>query len=95
VQYIAHRGAHGSFTPITSCPAWRGAVNAGRFDYLITTPGRDPWHPRPLTASPESGWTASDPAARVIYRTRATGQPITVFALAGPLNPAGCPPTAR
>ena len=90
VAYVAHRGPHGSFTPITSCPAWRSAVNAGRFRYLITTPARDPWHPRPLTRSPESGWTESDPAAHVVFRRRATGQPITVLRLTGPLNPAGC-----
>ena len=90
VQYVAARGPHGSFTPITSCPAWRRAVNAGHYRYLVTTPARDPWHPKPLQPSPEMGWTAGDPAAHLIYTRRATGQRIAVFALAGPLNPAGC-----
>jgi hypothetical protein len=90
VAYVGHRGPHGSFTPITSCPAWRSAVNASHFSYLITTPARDPWHPRPLAPSPEAGWTGSDPAAHVVFRRRATGQPITVFRLAGPLDPAAC-----
>jgi hypothetical protein len=90
VQYVAGHGPHGTLTPITSCPAWRRAVNAGHFRYLVTTPARDPWHPKPLQPSPEARWTAGDPAAHLIYARRATGQRIVVFALAGPLNPRGC-----
>jgi hypothetical protein len=90
VQYVGRRGPHGSFTPIASCTAWRAAINAGRFRYVITTPARDPWHPRPLMRSPEAAWTRSDRAAHVIYERSATGQPITVFVLNGPLNPSGC-----
>ncbi len=90
VQYIAQRGPHGSFTPITSCPAWRAAVNAGHYRYLVTTPARDPWHPKRLGPSPERGWTSSDPAAHLIYSLEATGQPIALFELSGPLNPRGC-----
>lgn len=90
VDYVGARGPHGSFTPITSCPAWRRAVNAGHFRYLVTTPARDVWHPRPLHYSPESDWTASDPAARLIYSHRATGQRIAIFALDGRLNSATC-----
>jgi hypothetical protein len=90
VEYVGARGPYGSFTPITSCPAWRRAVNAGRFRYLVTTPARDPWHPKPLHTSPEASWTAGDPAARRIYSKRAFAQEIAVFALSGPLNPSGC-----
>jgi hypothetical protein len=90
VQYVAARGSHGSFTPIRTCSAWRAAVNAGRYGYVVTTPGRNPWHPKPLSRSPERGWLVSDPVARIIYQRRAFGQPIDVFELSGPLNPAGC-----
>ena len=90
VQYIAQRGPHGSFSPITSCAAWRAAVNAGHYRYLVTTPARDPWHPKRLGPSPERGWTSSDPAAHLIYSLEATGQPIALFELSGPLNPRGC-----
>ncbi len=90
VQYVGRRGPHGSFTPITSCPAWRRALNAGHFAYVITTPARDPWQSKNLTASPEGQWTASDPAARLVYSRRADGQPIAVYALHAPLDPAGC-----
>jgi hypothetical protein len=91
VDYLAHHGAHGSFTPIRTCRAWRTAVNAGRYRYLVTTPARDPWHPRGLEYSPEGQWTASDRAARVVFRQVAHGQPISVFALTGPLTPGTCP----
>jgi hypothetical protein len=90
VQYIGRRGPHGSFTPIATCAEWRARVNADRLDYLITTPARDPWHPRRLEPSPEEQWTASDPAAQPIYRELATGQPIVVYRIRGPLDPAGC-----
>lgn len=91
VAYIAERGAHGSFTQIRTCPEWRSALNAGRYRYVVTTPSRDPWHPSVLGPSPESGWTASDPAARVVYSQRALGQPIVVYELNGLLDPATCP----
>ncbi len=91
VQYIAARGPNGSFTPLTSCQAWRAAVDAGGYRYVVTTPARDPWHPKPLRYSPERSWIVSDPAARIVYERRAFGQLIDVFALSGPLDPSGCP----
>lgn len=90
VQYLGERGPHGSFTPIGTCARWRARVNAAHLKYLITTPARDPWHPRVLSASPETAWTATDPAAQPIYRAQALGQPITVFRIRGTLNPASC-----
>ncbi len=64
VQYVAERGPHGSFTPIGTCARWREQVNTDHLTYLITTPARDPWHPRVLSYSPETAWTAGDPAAQ-------------------------------
>jgi hypothetical protein len=90
VQYVAQRGPHGSFTPISTCARWRAQVNAAHLNYLITTPARDPWHPRVLSPSPESGWTAADPAAQPVYREQALGQPIVVYRIRGSLNPGAC-----
>jgi hypothetical protein len=90
VQYVAAHGPHGSFTPIGTCAQWRAQLNSDHLDYIITTPARDPWHPRRLQPSPEERWTASDPAARPIYRKLATGQPIVVFRVRGSFDPAGC-----
>jgi hypothetical protein len=90
VEYVAHHGPHGSFTPIETCREWRNAVDAGDFRYLVTTPARDPFHPRMLEPSPEDRWTASDPAARIVFRRQALGRPIYVFELSGPLDPQSC-----
>ena len=90
VQYVARRGPHGSFTPITTCARWRAQVNSEHLNYLIITPARDPWHPRRLTASPEQAWTNSDSAARLVYRELATGQPIVVYRIRGRLDPRSC-----
>jgi hypothetical protein len=94
VQYTAARGPHGAFTPIHTCAAWRAAVDSGHYRYVVTTPARDPWHPKPLTYSPERSWIVSDPSARIVYQHRAFGQLIDVFELSGPLNRSGCPPPA-
>ena len=90
VQYIARRGPHGSFRPIRTCSGWRAAVNGGHFRYLLTTPARDPWRPKRLGPSPESGWTTSDPAAHPILRQRATGQLIALYELSGDLDAGAC-----
>ena len=90
VQYVAQRGPHGSFTPITTCARWRSQVNSDHLNYLVTTPARDPWHPSVLSPSPETRWTATDPAATPVFTERALGQPIVVFRLTGPLDVASC-----
>jgi len=90
VTYVAQPGPHGSFTPITTCARWRAQLNSDHLNYIITTPARDPWHPRRLEPSPEDQWTASDPATQPVYRELATGQPIVVYRIRGPLNPANC-----
>jgi hypothetical protein len=91
VQYVAQRGRNGSFTPISTCARWRSQVNADHLKYLITTPARDPWKPTVLSPSPETGWTATDPAATPVFTERALGQPIVVFRISGPLDVARCP----
>ncbi len=91
VQYVAQRGPHGSFTPITTCARWRSQVNSDHLKYIITTPARDPWNPSVLSPSPETRWTATDPAATPVFSERALDQPIVVFRLSGPLDVAGCP----
>ncbi|MGO9890857.1 MAG: hypothetical protein ACLP0L_23565 [Solirubrobacteraceae bacterium] len=91
VTYVAQRGRNGSFTPISTCARWRSQVNADHLKYLITTPARDPWKPSVLSPSPETGWTATDPAATAVFTERALGQPIVVFRISGPLDVARCP----
>jgi hypothetical protein len=83
VQYVAAHGPHGSFTPISSCRAWWAALAAGRYRYVVTTPGRDPWHPSALMRSPESAWTATGPGAALVFRGTAGGRPLAVYELFG------------
>jgi hypothetical protein len=90
VQYIARAGPHSSFAPILTCRAWRAAVNAGHYRYVVTTPARNPWTPHALEPSPEGAWTSSDPAAHLVLRRVADHQPISVFELSGPLDRGGC-----
>jgi hypothetical protein len=90
VEYVAEHGPNGTFTPIASCPRWRARVNSAHLDYIITTPARDPWHPRVLGPSPETAWTANDPAARPLYRELVTGQPVVVYRLRGRLDLSAC-----
>jgi hypothetical protein len=86
VQYIAQRGAHGSFSPIRSCQGYRTAVNRGHFDYLVTTPTLNPWNPGTQGFAPEQSWVQGDRAVRPILRDG----PVTVWAIDGNLDPAGC-----
>jgi hypothetical protein len=90
VLYIAAHGPSGSFTPITTCRAFRTAVNAARLNYLVATPERDFWRPTRLRAAPEAGWIGDAPGAHVLFVRHAGGQPIHVFALGQRLDPTAC-----
>ena len=87
VGYIGRRGPHGSFRPITSCRAWRTALNRGHYQYVVITDSRIFFTTR-LVPSPEVAWTESDPAARLVL---SPNRAIQVFRLAGPLRPDRCP----
>ncbi len=95
VQYVGARGPHGSFAAIETCPQWRRAINAGRFDYVVTTPARDPWHPKRLSRSPEDRWTGTDPGAQLVLSRRALGQRIAVYRITAQLDPGTCPRRSR
>jgi len=83
VQYVGLPTPHGGFLAPSTCRAWRQLLNAGHYDYVVTTrdriePGKSPY---PVTAH----WTeASD--VKVILRK----PPTAVFQLAGPLDPSAC-----
>jgi hypothetical protein len=82
VQYVAHHGSHGAYTPIGSCEEWREAINDGDYDYVIAGPDQ-----RTQSVSPiEAEWTGSDPAATQLVEE----EMIFVFQLDGELDPAGC-----
>ena len=86
VEYIGQRGPHGSFWPITTCRAWRTALNRGQYQYVVTTESRV-FFTTELRRTPEADWTRTDPAARLVLSPNPA---IQVFRLTGPLNPDRC-----
>jgi hypothetical protein len=86
VAYMGQRGPHGSFRPITSCRAWRMALNRRHYQYVVTTANRVFFTTR-LVHSPEVDWTRTDPAARLVL---SPNRAIQVFRLTGPLHPDRC-----
>jgi hypothetical protein len=89
VVYVGRSGPRGAFTREPDCRAWRNAVNAGHFDYLLVAPVSSPDLPAETPTQPpiEARWTDGDPAAVPIQRV---GRLVTVYRLKGPLDPSGC-----
>jgi len=86
VAYMGQRGSHGSFRPITSCRAWRTALNRGHYQYVVTT-ARAVFFTTQVVHSPEVDWTRTDPAARLVLSPNPA---IQVFRLTEPLHPNRC-----
>ena len=86
VAYMGQRGPHGSFRPITSCRAWRTALNRGHYQYVVTTASRV-FFTTQLVYSSEVDWTRTDPAATLVL---SPNRAIQVFRLTGPLHPGRC-----
>ena len=83
VQFIGEETPHGGFVAPTTCPAWRRQLNAGHYDYAVTTrdrlePGKPPY---PLQAK----WTEG-PESEVVLRK----PPTVVFQLKERLDPSAC-----
>jgi hypothetical protein len=84
VQWLGMKGAHDAWLRIPTCREWRAAVNAGDYDYVVTT--YDPFNPGRLTTTREGIWTRRDPAAKPVFRDG----PVAIFRIDGRLNPEGC-----
>jgi hypothetical protein len=83
VQFVGRRGDDESFVPITSCGAWRRALNDGGYDYVVTganfpAPGAD----RPL----EFAWLRNAKQVKEIV----SDGPTSVWRIAGQLDPDDC-----
>jgi hypothetical protein len=97
VQYVAHHGPHGAYTPIASeaaekgqaapkvetaqCQEWISALNEGGYSYAVIGPDQRTQSLAPVEAS----WTAAAGGAKLEER-----DDVSVFRLNGPLNPGGC-----
>ncbi len=94
VEQVAKHGPHGAFVRIRGCRAWRAALAAGGYRYVVTSPPLLPYTAEGVIfgpafdpkTSPEAGWTRSDPAAHEVSRS---GK-ITVFRLQGRPDPDTC-----
>ena len=96
VQYVAHHGPHGAYTPIASeavqrqptnsaapaqCREWIAALNDGDYHYAVIGPDQRTQSIAPV----ESSWTKA--AGGLPIETR---DDITVFRIPGRLNPLSC-----
>ena len=85
VRFVGLHRPNAGFVRPSTCRSWRRALNEGGYDYVVASLDRiEAGHP---AFPPEAGWTASDPAARVVLRR----PPTVVFRLRGRLDPAACP----
>jgi hypothetical protein len=84
VQYIGEEQPHGGFTAPTTCRRWRQLLNAGDYDYAITT--RDRVEPNKPPYPPTAAWTAG-PGAEPILRK----PPTIIYKLTAPQDPSACP----
>lgn len=57
VTYVGEERSNGEFHDMPSCPRWRAALRAGRYEYVVLRSERSDITDRQLA------WTASDPAA--------------------------------
>jgi hypothetical protein len=84
VTYVGQPRPHGGFEEIGSCRAWREALDAGDYDYVLTSFDRlEPGNP---AFPPEAAWTEG-PGAEVVLRD----SPAVVFRLDRALDPSACP----
>lgn len=83
VTYIGTEQPHGGFTAPTTCRTWRRLLNAGHYNYVVTS--RDRIEPGKPPYPPTARWTAA-PGAMVILRK----PPTVVYKLRGKLAPSGC-----
>jgi hypothetical protein len=84
VDYIGEEQPHGGFTAPTTCQAWRRLLNAGNYDYAVTS--RDRIEPGKPPYPPSARWTEA-PDTKVVLRK----PPTVVFRLQGQLPPSSCP----
>jgi hypothetical protein len=84
VTYVGEERPHGGFVAPMTCQAWRKLINAGNYDYVITT--RDRIEPGKPTYPPTARWTKGS-AAQVVLRK----PPTVVFRIAAQLDPTACP----
>jgi hypothetical protein len=83
VQFVGRERPHGGFEAPATCRQWRRELNAGEYDYVVTSrdriEGGKPSYPE------TTRWTESPQATPVLKEP-----PTVVFRLRGELDPAAC-----
>lgn len=89
VNYIGVPGPDGEYRLATDCRTFRDRVNAGAYDYVVTS--RYSWDSLDSEyAYPYRAWLNQDPAAEEVLQEDVSPQQVYVYRLDGPLDPAGC-----
>ncbi len=88
VIYLGAKGPHGAFNAISTCRAFRAAVNSANLGFLVTAPFLNFIHTGRPISSPEAGWLRAEPAVTPILRSG----PVTVWRVRGALDPSRCGP---
>ncbi len=83
VDYIGEEQPHGGFTAPTTCRRWRELLNAGNYDYVVTS--RDRIEPGKPTYPVTARWTKA-PGARLVLQE----PPTVIYKLRSPLDPSAC-----
>ncbi len=83
VDFVGEEQPHGGFTAPTTCRQWRQLLNAGDYDYVVTS--RDRIEPGKPTYPATAHWTEA-PGATIVLKW----PPTVVYKLKGPLAPSGC-----
>ena len=85
VRFIGERRGRGAFAEYDNCRDWVTAVNAGGYDYVVTTPAYDQDDPDAAGAPIESTWLSEAPGIEQ------AGTPLVgVWTLRAPLSPSLC-----
>jgi len=83
VQYIGEEQPNGGFTAPSTCPQWRHLLNAGHYDYAVTS--RDRIEPGKPVYPASTRWTEGLGVEEILRKP-----PTAVFKLKGPLDPSAC-----
>ncbi len=86
VRYVGQHGPRGSFSEISECPEWIGALNDGDYDYVVTTPTYHQDDPAADTAPVQRDWISH---AGNVQRIAGAGL-VDVWKITGPLDPMAC-----
>jgi hypothetical protein len=89
VNYIGVPGPQGQYRLATNCRDFREQINAGHYNYLITS--QYSWDTiDSVYAHPYVDWIRRDPALKEVLQESVSPQPDYVYKINGRLNPAGC-----